>query len=105
MKKDSKQTALSKKGSTISGYDAVLSDIVDLLESARRASARTINAIITVTCWEIGPRIIESEQSGKKRAEYGEQLLKHLSKDLSHRFGRGFGNSLSCVSRLLRSTI
>jgi predicted nuclease of restriction endonuclease-like (RecB) superfamily len=90
MKKDSKQTALLKKGNIISGYDAVLSDIVDLLESARRASARAINAFMTATYWEIGRRIVEYEQGGKKRAEYGKALLKQLSSDLNARFGRGF---------------
>jgi predicted nuclease of restriction endonuclease-like (RecB) superfamily len=90
MKKDSKRSALSKRSNTISGYDSVLSDIVDLLEAARRASARTINAFMTATYWEIGRRIIEYEQGGRKRAEYGRALLKQLSSDLNTRFGRGF---------------
>jgi len=90
MKKNSKKINLAKRDLIISGYNSVLSDIVDLLESARRASARTINALITATYWEIGRRIVEFEQSGKNRAKYGEQLLKHLSADLNQRFGRGF---------------
>jgi predicted nuclease of restriction endonuclease-like (RecB) superfamily len=90
MKKHSNQGALIKGGSNISGYDAVLSDIVDLLEAARRASARTINALMTATYWEVGRRIVEYEQGGKKRAEYGKALLKQLSSDLIARFGRGF---------------
>jgi predicted nuclease of restriction endonuclease-like (RecB) superfamily len=45
---------------------------------------------MTATYWEIGRRIVEVEQKGEKRAEYGEELLKHLSKDLTERFGRGF---------------
>ncbi|MBI4354328.1 MAG: hypothetical protein HY595_03745, partial [Candidatus Omnitrophica bacterium] len=49
-----------------------------------------VNAIITATYWEIGRRIVEYEQSGKKRAEYGEALLKRLSSDLTSKFGRGF---------------
>lgn len=71
-------------------YDDVLVGIVDLLQSARRASARTVNAVMTATYWEIGRRIVEYEQGGEKRAGYGEELLERLSADLSGRFGRGF---------------
>ena len=46
------------------GYDAVLSDVVWLLEAARRSSARTVNAIMTATYWLIGQRIVEHEQAG-----------------------------------------
>jgi hypothetical protein len=73
------------------GYDAVLSGMVALLQAARRASARTVNAIMTATYWEIGRRIAEFEQGGSRRAGYGEQLLARLSADLAARFGRGIG--------------
>jgi predicted nuclease of restriction endonuclease-like (RecB) superfamily len=89
MKKHYKQSALIKR-SGISNYDVVLSDIVDLLETARRASARAINAFMTATYWEIGRRIVEFEQGGKQRAAYAEALLKHLSAELTTKFGRGF---------------
>jgi predicted nuclease of restriction endonuclease-like (RecB) superfamily len=72
------------------GYNDILAEVVGLLKSARRASARSVNAIITATYWGIGRRIVEYEQSGKKRAEYGEALLKRLSSDLTSKFGRGF---------------
>lgn len=93
MKKGSKQITLAKKDIALSGYDTILSGIVELLESARLASARSINTIITTTYWEIGRRIVQSEQRGRKRADYGEELVKRLSQDLTHRFGRGFGRS------------
>ncbi|MBP7748487.1 MAG: DUF1016 family protein [Phycisphaerae bacterium] len=73
------------------GYDAVLGGIVNLLEAARRAAVRTVNAVMTATYWEIGRRIVEHEQGGTRRAEYGEELLKRLAADLTTRFGRGFG--------------
>ena len=66
-------------------------DIVALLQAARNASARSVNALMTATYWEIGRRIVESEQRGKQRAEYGETLIKQLAEDLEPRFGRGFG--------------
>jgi len=56
-----------------------------LLEAARRVSARTVNAFMTATYWEIGRRIVEFEQGGKERAEYGETLLLRLSHDLTAR--------------------
>jgi len=90
MKKHPQRKVVAKRDNIISGYDTILSDIVDLLESARGVSARTINAIMTATYWEIGRRIVEVEQSGKRRAAYAEALLKRLSADLTAKFGRGF---------------
>lgn len=72
-------------------YNSILSDLSKLLEQSRRMTARSVNAIMTATYWEIGRRIVEVEQKGEERAEYGEELLKRLSKDLTDRFGRGFG--------------
>lgn len=93
MKKNSQQTAVAKKAATLAGYDAILSDLVDLLESARQASARVVNTIMTATYWEIGRRIVEFEQGGRKKADYGQQLVDRLASDLTKRFGRGFGRS------------
>lgn len=72
------------------GYKDLLSEISDVLENARRASVHSVNAILTAAYWEIGRRIVEFEQHGKERAQYGERLLKHLSADLKKRSGRGF---------------
>lgn len=71
-------------------YSGLLLSVSELLEQARRTSARTVNAILTATYWEVGRRIVEYEQSGETRAEYGGSLLKKLSVDLTARFGRGF---------------
>lgn len=62
-----------------------------MLEAARRSSARAVNAVMTATYWEIGRRIVEYEQRGRERAEYGEAMLERLSNDLTSRYGRGFG--------------
>lgn len=75
-----------------SGYDGLVHDLSGLLESARRASARAVNSVMTATYWEIGRRIVEYEQGGKERAEYGARLLERLGADLSGRFGRGFSS-------------
>jgi hypothetical protein len=79
--------------SALAGYDKVLAGMVELLETARHVSARTVNAVMTATYWELGRRIVEVEQGGKGKAEYGEELIAHLAADLTKRFGRGFGKS------------
>jgi predicted nuclease of restriction endonuclease-like (RecB) superfamily len=71
-------------------YVRLVSEISDLLEQSRRAAARSVNALLTATYWEIGRRIVEYEQGGKSRAGYGEELMARLSKDLMIKHGRGF---------------
>lgn len=73
------------------GYNQVLTGVVELLDAARRASARAVNSVMTATYWEIGRRIVEREQAGQRRADYGKELIQRLSTDLTARFGRGFG--------------
>src|SRR5262245_20297573 len=73
-------------------YAAVLASVSELLESARHATARTVNSIMTTTYWEVGRRIVEQEQKGRGRAVYGERLIESLSADLTSRFGRGFSS-------------
>src|SRR5712692_114650 len=72
------------------GYNAVLAEVVHLVEEARRASARSVNAVMTSAYWQIGRRIVEHEQGGAARAGYGEALLVMLAADLTQRFKRGF---------------
>jgi predicted nuclease of restriction endonuclease-like (RecB) superfamily len=73
------------------GYDALLTDISGVIESAKRSSARAVNALMTSTYWLVGRRIVESEQHGAARADYGKQIIDRLSIDLQTQFGRGFG--------------
>jgi predicted nuclease of restriction endonuclease-like (RecB) superfamily len=72
-------------------YPTLLTGIGALLEESRRAVVRAANCFMTATYWEVGRRIVEFEQGGKRRAEYGEELLERLSRDLTDRHGRGFG--------------
>jgi predicted nuclease of restriction endonuclease-like (RecB) superfamily len=74
-------------------YDSILKDIFKVVDAARRSAARSINSIMTAAYWLIGRRILESEQKGLERADYGEELLKRLSRDLMSRYGRGFAKS------------
>ncbi len=88
----------TKKGrraspATGGGYSGLVSGVSELLDAARRASVRTVNAFMTATYWEVGRRIVEFEQGGEKRAGYGDSLLLRLADDLTARFGKGFGKS------------
>ncbi|MBU0475456.1 MAG: DUF1016 family protein [Bacteroidetes bacterium] len=71
-------------------YSSLVGNISQLLESARKETARTVNALLTATYWMIGYRIVEFEQHGKDYAKYGNATLKMLSKDLNQLFGKGF---------------
>ena len=66
----------------------MLTDGVQLVESARRAAARSVNTVMTATYWAIGRSIVEEEQKDAARAGYGDQLVINLSRDLQARFGR-----------------
>ena len=70
-------------------YAGLLGGLVDLLEQARRSSARSVNSIMTAAYWEIGRRIVEHEQEGKTRAAYGEALMERLASDLTGQVWEG----------------
>ncbi len=66
------------------------SKVVELLKEARKNVVRNINQTMVLTYFEIGRIIVEEEQKGKTRAEYGKGLLKELLKRLTKEFGKGF---------------
>ena len=72
-------------------YTDLLTRVSAVLEQGRRSAARTVNAVLSATYWQIGRHIVEHQQGGKRKAGYGEELLKQLAADLTARFGRGFG--------------
>lgn len=71
-------------------YAGLHDTVVALLEAARRASVRSVNAVMTACYWRVGQRIVETEQAGVERAAYGAALIERLAGDLTARFGRGF---------------
>lgn len=71
-------------------YSSLITDLASLIEQGRKAAVRYVNTALVTTYWLIGRRIVEYEQKGKARAEYGEALMERISKDLSPRFGKGF---------------
>src|SRR5271166_3629250 len=89
--RNKKQKAGKAIQRTRSDYDAVLAGVMELLDTAQRASGRVVNSVMTATYWEVGRRIVEHEQAGQKRADYGEELIQRLSLDLTRKYGRGIG--------------
>lgn len=73
--------------------DTLLADIRDLILTARRAAVRSIDTLQVLTCFEIGRRIVEHEQRGSVRAEYGKQILVELAERLVAEFGKGFSKT------------
>ena len=84
------KAATQKALAVPAGYVDVRTGIVELLNAARQTAARNVNSLITASHCEIGRRIVQAEQKGKRRAGYGEQLIARLSLDLMEQFARGF---------------
>lgn len=74
-------------------YERLLTDVGQLLDQGRRTAARVVNQTLVQTYWLIGRHIVEFEQAGREKAEYGSNLLDRLSRDLSERYGKGFSRS------------
>ncbi|GAB1385232.1 PDDEXK nuclease domain-containing protein [Melaminivora sp.] len=65
-------------------------DIEHILQHGRATAYRAVNTAMVETYWRIGQRIVEEEQRGKERAEYGKALIANLSRHLGEHFGKGF---------------
>ena len=72
-------------------YNDLLDTIGQTIETARQNAVKAVNTELVKANWEIGRHIVEFEQHGEERAEYGSGLLSRLSKDLRLRYGKGFG--------------
>lgn len=84
----------------VRSVEMLLPQIRELVLSARHAAVRTVNTLQVATNYEIGRLIVEHEQEGTERAEYGKALLKELAASLAGEFGRGFSeDNLSNMRR------
>lgn len=72
--------------------------VAEIIESARKQVARTVNTAMVHAYWNIGREIVEVEQRGRQRADYGDELMHGLARRLTARYGRGF--SYSSVKRM-----
>ena len=66
-------------------YETVFGEVGEIVEGARRSAARSVNAVMTATCWLIERHIAELEQGGRSRAEHGKETVEWLAADLSPR--------------------
>ena len=74
-------------------YNALLKHVGDTLERGRQRVAAAVGSVMVRTYWEIGRQIVEYEQQGNAKAEYGSDVVNRLSRDLTNRYGKGFSHS------------
>lgn len=74
-------------------YPILVTQVGELLRLGREQAGRAVNTILVQTYWEIGRHIVEFEQGGEAKAEYGSDLLNKLAIDLTLAYGKGFGRS------------
>ncbi len=98
------ENEISKSQKHDQQYQELVSDIGGLLANARQHIASSVNTILVETYWQIGRYIVEYEQKGAERAEYGSNLLNRLSNDLTLKYGKGFGKSNLLYMRKLYIT-
>ena len=69
-------------------YKNLIQDIGGILEQGRKQAYKEVNNILVKTYWEVGEKIVNFEQEGSEKAEYGTKLLDDLAKDLKYKFGK-----------------
>lgn len=69
---------------------ALVDDVRSIINAGRQTAYSAVNSAMVETYWRIGQRIVEEEQKGQQRAEYGKQIIKQLSVALTHEYGKGF---------------
>jgi predicted nuclease of restriction endonuclease-like (RecB) superfamily len=73
--------------------DLLFQSVKEIITQSREKMFRMANSTLLLTYWQIGKLIVEDEQKGKERAEYGKYTLKNISKRLTLEFGKGFDES------------
>ena len=80
-----------EKNYALTNQDAFVGEIRTIIDNARSAAIRSVDFNRVQMYWNIGRRIVEEEQHGKERADYGTYLIKNLAKELEPEYGSGFG--------------
>jgi hypothetical protein len=73
--------------------DLLMAEIRAIMEAARASLSHEVNMTMLNTYWQVGRTIVEREQNGELKAQYGAKLLTELSKRLSKELGRGYSRS------------
>src|SRR5438046_4475633 len=84
-------TATAASADIGTDYKALITAIAQAHDRTQRQAVQAVNVALTLRNWLIGCHIVEYEQNGSDRAQYGERLMASLAQDLRHRLGRGFG--------------
>ena len=79
-----------KKGQEMMEYQDVVIDIKQIIVSGQQYAYQAANKAMVLTYWQIGKRIVEQEQKGEERAEYGKALLDTLSAELTGEYGKSY---------------
>ena len=88
-----KQNALMKTKETAPGrpgFEGLVASLRTLIRESRQQALRAVDVVQVHTCWAVGRHIVEFEQGGSERAEYGARLLPRLAERLTAEFGKGF---------------
>ena len=83
----------------------LLTDVCSIIDNGRQRAYSAVNTTMIETYWNIGRRIVEEEQQGKERAEYGERILENLSQQLTLRYGKGFSKRYLAYFRAFYLTV
>ena len=81
-------------------YDNLVEKIGLLIVKKQEKAFASVNTILLETYWKIGKYIVEFEQKGENKAKYGLKLLKNISSDLKHKYGKGFSKSNLYLMRI-----
>lgn len=73
-------------------FSQVVDDVKQIIDTGRNAAYAAVDATMIATYWNIGRRIVEEEQHGQERAQYGKELIKTLAKELTHEYGSGYSD-------------
>lgn len=82
-----------------------ITDICSIIDKGRKTAYESVGNIMIETYWNVGKRIVEEEQKGKKRAEYGKRIIEQLSSELTIRYGKGFSKRYLAYFRKFYMTI
>ena len=96
---------MKEKNTPITSAMNLIKDIKQIIETGRATAYATVNATMIATYWNIGRRIVEEEQQGKERAEYGKELIKMLARELTMEYGSGFSERYLAYFRKFYITI
>ena len=80
------------ENNSLSLPDTFINDVKVIVEDGRNTAYQSVNAAMVMTYWKIGKRIVQEEQNGNKRADYGANLINLLSDKLTELFGKGFSS-------------